>query len=42
LEQLSNEVWRLNLSKISKGIKGRVLGSLGAFNGARERERTVV
>jgi hypothetical protein len=42
LEQLSNEVWRLNLTKISKGIKERVLGSLGAFSGVRERERNTV
>ena len=36
LEQLSNEVWRLNLSKICKGIKGR---SLRGSNKVRERGR---
>jgi hypothetical protein len=41
LEQLSNEVWRINLSEICKGIKGRVLGSLRAFSG-EERSALVV
>jgi hypothetical protein len=33
------EFWRLNLSKICKGMKGRKVGSLGAFN---EEERSVL
>jgi hypothetical protein len=39
LGELSNAVWRLKLSRICKGIKGR---SLRGSNGVRERERAVI
>jgi hypothetical protein len=42
LEQLLIEDFRLNLSKIWKGIKGEKLGSLGALQMERERGAALV